>query len=144
MTEEELQSFVEKISFESFQRPFFHKAKWNNRLKTTGGRYDLKTHDLDFNPKVLEVHGEEIFSKIIKHELCHYHLHLQGQGFQHKDSTFKQLLKQVGGLRFTPPIEEKKRLTYQCKKCGQLFFRQRKMNTKKYACGKCGGGIVKM
>ena len=34
---------------------------------------------------------------IIKHELCHYHLHLEGKGYQHRDKDFKELLKKVGG-----------------------------------------------
>lgn len=52
MTPFELQELVEKISLEFFDKPFQHKAVFNARLKTTGGRYHLNDHHLDFNPKM--------------------------------------------------------------------------------------------
>ena len=76
MTNQELQALVEKISHDSFRQPFRHNARFNRRLKTTGGRYHLKSHDLDFNPILFEKYGEVELIKVIKHELCHYHLHL--------------------------------------------------------------------
>ncbi len=41
---------------------------------------------------------------IIKHELCHYHLHRLGLGYQHKDRDFKTLLQKVGGSCYAPDI----------------------------------------
>ena len=104
MTNQELQALVEKISHDSFRQPFRHNARFNRRLKTTGGRYHLKSHDLDFNPILFEKYGEVELIKVIKHELCHYHLHLAGRGYQHKDLEFKQLLKKTGGSRFAPKL----------------------------------------
>ena len=80
MTPESLQNLVEDLSLRYFNKPFKHKAVFNNRLRTTGGRYHLGTHNLDFNPKILEIFGIDIFIGIIKHELCHYHLHLENKG----------------------------------------------------------------
>lgn len=143
METHELQTLVETISLNHFDRSFEHQASFNTRLRTTGGRYHLKSHDLDFNPQVLEKSGMEIFIGVIKHELCHYHLHLSGEGFQHKDRAFKELLKEVGGLRFTPSIKEQKKSVsywkYQCKKCGTVAQRQRRFNTSKFVCAKCKG-----
>ena len=116
---------------------------FNKLLKTTGGRYHLQTHDLDFNPKVLEKAGETAFIGVIKHELCHYHLHLSGPGYQHKDKAFKQLLQKVGGLRYTPSLieksEQKRLLKYQCLRCGAVAKRQRRFNTERFVCAKCKG-----
>ena len=75
-------------------------------------------------------------------ELCHYHLYDQGKGYRHKDPAFKQLLQQVDGLRFTPPLPEntgrvKRIYFYQCPHCGQEYRRKRKIDLKKYACGHC-------
>jgi hypothetical protein len=50
MNEQELQRLVEHISSTVFRKPFRHRASFNRRLKTTGGRYHLGSHDLDFNP----------------------------------------------------------------------------------------------
>jgi len=143
METRELQKLVEAVSLNHFDRPFRHQALFNNRLRTTGGRYHLGSHDLDFNPHVLEKAGLETFIGVVKHELCHYHLHLRGEGFQHKDKAFKDLLKKVEGLRYTPSLKEsdepKKYWQYQCRKCGSITQRQRRFNTAKFVCAKCKG-----
>ncbi len=143
MNQKELQQLVEETSLTHFKKPFNHRAYFNTRLKTTGGRYHLVSHDLDFNPKVLEKLGEDTLIGIIKHELCHYHLHLEGKGSQHKDQDFKELLKEVEGLRFVPAMSEQKKAVrlwkYKCKKCGSVAQRQRRFNTAKYVCARCKG-----
>lgn len=138
---ESLQTYVEDISLTYFGKPFRHRATFNNRLRTTGGRYHIQTHDLDFNPTIVNEFSKEVFLGIVKHELCHYHLHLDEKGYQHRDHDFKQLLKKVGGRRYTPLTEQAKlnrrQLTYQCTGCGILVQRQRRINTKKYVCRNC-------
>lgn len=141
MTQEELQKLVEEVSLVTFGKPFRHQAIFNSRLKTTGGRYHLKDHHLDFNHKML-AHGKEIFIGIIKHELCHYHLHLEGKGYQHKDWEFKELLAKTGGSRFAPSVQRNITVNaYQCQQCGKLLQRCRKINTSKYVCGHCHGKL---
>ncbi|SEK60579.1 SprT-like protein [Carnobacterium iners] len=146
MKQVELQKLVEEISIVYFKQPFEHVATFNSRLRTTGGRYHLKSHNLDFNLKILEAFGMLEFIKVIKHELCHYHLHLAGKGYQHKDNDFKVLLKQTGGSRFVQSVkitsDEKKIWLYQCKSCQIIIRRQRRFNTKKFVCGKCKGKLI--
>ena len=101
MNEQELQRLVEDISQAVFDKPFRHRASFNRRLKTTGGRYHLGSHDLDFNPLVLELHGAEEMEKVVKHELCHYHLHLEGRGYLHRDADFRKLLKIISSWHNT-------------------------------------------
>ncbi|WP_048948172.1 SprT family protein [Enterococcus faecalis] len=119
MTDQALQTLVEKISIVFFQKPFLHQATFNRRLKTTGGRYHLASHHLDFNPTVFLKYGQEELEKVIKHELCHYHLHLAGKGYQHKDKDFQ----------------------YQCQSCGEVILRKRRIDTTRYVCGKCHGRL---
>lgn len=146
MEQRDLQSLVETISLRSFAKPFRHRATMNARLRTTGGRYLLRTHDLEFNPRVLEQHGLDELIGVIKHELCHYHLHLEGRGYQHKDADFKQLLKHTGGNRYVKDLRtsDEQRVTniYACISCSQQYPRRRKMDTRKYVCGKCGGKLT--
>lgn len=141
-----LQHWVEEISRTEFGKPFLHKATFNPRLRSTGGRYLLRTHDLEFNPKQLEVHGEEEFKRIIRHELCHYHLHLEGRGYRHRDPEFKELLARVGGTRFCKAITEpRKRQDYRyvliCEDCEANFPRRKRMDPSRYRCGKCRGKL---
>ena len=116
INEQELQQLVEEISLESFGQPFRHQARINRRLKTTGGRYLLASHQLEFNPLFLKEENLHYLPGIIKHELTHYHLHLAGLGYQHKDRDFKLLLKKVGGSRYAPRLEQNQRARwhYRC------------------------------
>lgn len=143
MTDQELLELVQTISIQFFGREFTHQAYFNPRLKTTGGRYHLKTHHLDFNPKIVEHFPLATLEGIIKHELCHYHLHLENKGYRHRDVDFKALLKEVGGLRYTPSIEkqigELSRWVYECCDCQIEIFRQRRFNIKNYRCRRCRG-----
>lgn len=151
MEEQELQQLVEKISIESFGRPFKHKASFNPRLKSTGGRYLLGTHNIEINKKYLEQLGVNELIGIIKHELCHYHLHIEGKGYQHRDQDFKLLMKKVGAPRFCTQLPErkvqrspKKIIIYQCSKCQLVYKRRRSIDTRKYVCGKCKGKLAKI
>ncbi|GEN36241.1 MULTISPECIES: SprT family protein [Aneurinibacillus] len=145
LTEGQLQQLVERVSTDFFQRPFTHRAYFNPRLRTTGGRYVLGTHNIEINPKHYHLFGIEELVGIIKHELCHYHLHLAGRGYKHKDSDFKQLLKQVGGSRYCQSVAPRKRQEYRyelvCQDCGMRYLRRRHVNTRKYVCGKCRGRL---
>jgi len=94
MTDQQLQNWVEQLSIEHFKKPFRHEARFNSRLRTTGGRYLLGTHAIEINPGYVTAATLSQAEGIIKHELCHYHLHIGGKGYQHRDQDFKQLLKE--------------------------------------------------
>ena len=139
-----LTEYVQEVSREDFGRPFRHEARWNPRLRTTGGRFFPKDGHLDFNPKMLEAHGLALFRKIVRHELCHYHLFFEKKGYRHGDRDFKQLLQEVEGLRFAPQVEERVQSFhhYSCQSCGQPYQRRRRINTQKYRCGRCHGHLI--
>ena len=96
----ELQELVRRLSLESFQKPFLHQAYFNARLRSTGGRYLLQSHNIEVNPKAYELYGLEEIHGIVLHELCHYHLHIEGKGYQHRDKDFRELLKKVDAPDF--------------------------------------------
>ncbi|QPC48199.1 SprT family protein [Mangrovibacillus cuniculi] len=143
MTNEELQQLVEDLSVTYFHKKFVHRAYFNSRLKTTGGRYLLKSHNIDINPGYIPF--KEELKGIILHELCHYHLHIEGRGYKHGDEDFKRLLKRVGAPRFCTPLQPRAKQTvkyiYECTTCHMQYPRKRRMDTKKYACGKCRGKL---
>ena len=151
MDNDQLQKLVEEISLNYFNKPFCHQAVFNPRLRTTGGRYLLKSHDIEMNRKYLEQLGMEEFIGIIKHELCHYHLHLEQRGYTHGDQDFKELMKKVGAPRYCSPLPEslEKRknqrvLSYSCSNCRQVYKRKKRINTKRYVCGICSGELKLM
>ncbi|MCA1057098.1 SprT family protein [Rossellomorea aquimaris] len=146
MTDEELQRMVEGISLRYFHKPFRHKAYFNPRLRTTGGRYLLRSHNIDVNAKYYEEHGESELIGIIKHELCHYHLHIEGKGYKHGDADFKKLLQEVGAPRHCQALSSNRKsvriVVYSCSECGLVFKRRRRIDTNKYVCGRCKGKLV--
>jgi SprT-like protein len=146
MNDRELQQWVEHISQTSFGRPFLHQARFNRRLRSTGGRYFTKTHDIEISTMQLETFGKEEVEKIIKHELCHYHLHLLKKGYKHRDQDFKLLLKQVGGSRYCKasphaPSKQPYRYRLECVSCKTEYYRKRQVDVRKFACGKCRGKL---
>lgn len=146
LTEVELQKLVEEISLAYFGQPFKYQAKINRRFKTTGGRYHLADHHLEFNVHYLVPERRTELIGIIKHELTHYHLHLAHLGYRHQDSDFKLLLKKVGGSRYAPDIGLRKKKTvkyrYQCQGCKLIYPRQRALNLRQVVCGKCHSGLI--
>ncbi len=150
MTDQELQQLVEQLSLEYFGRQFIHKAYFNPRLRTTGGRYLLKSHNIEINKKSYELFGINELRGIILHELCHYHLHIQGKGYKHRDKDFRDLLTKVGAPRYCSRIEENIRKynkmihLYECLSCKQQYPRKRRIDVSKYRCGKCYGFLEKI
>ena len=141
MNEHELQQLTMEISRTSFHREFTHKITYNKRLRSSGGRYLLKNGNIEINPLVEQELGLEALVGVIKHELCHYHLHQTGGGYRHRDADFKRLLHQVGGSRFVERMKEPNFL-YECTACHHRYPRMRKMNTNRYVCGKCRGKLI--
>jgi len=149
MTDEQLQQWVEKVSLDAFGWPFKHKATFNARLRTTGGRYLLRTHNIEINRKQYDTYGAEETEKIIKHELCHYHLHLQRRGYKHADADFKRLLAKVGGSRYCQAVPGALRrlpirYVLRCVDCGMQYPRKRKVDARRYRCGKCRGRLQQL
>ncbi len=148
MKQEQLQTLVEDISLTVFQKEFVHTAYFNPRLRTTGGRYLLQSHNIEINKKYYEERGIEELIGIIKHELCHYHLHLEAKGYQHRDKDFKDLLKKVGAPRFCKPLVSTKQIRstksyyYKCNNCSQQYLRKKRVDTNRFVCGRCKGRLL--
>ncbi|MBM7554404.1 SprT family protein [Thalassobacillus pellis] len=146
MDKQQLKKLTEKLSQEYFGKPFIDEVCFNNRLRTTGGRYIPSKRTIEINPKYLQEAGEDEFIGIIKHELCHYHLHIEGKGYKHRDRAFRELLKRTGSPRYCsqlPSQAAKRKHIYTCVKCGQVYRRVRRIDTKRYRCGKCRGNLKK-
>ena len=140
-----LKELVNKLSMEFFHKPFTDKVEFNSRLRTTGGRYIPAKRRIELNPKYYTEMGLDEFHGIIKHELCHYHLHIAGKGYKHKDPEFKALLKKTGSPRFCSPLPSEVnnyKYHYKCKRCKAAYKRKRRVDTSKFRCGKCRGTLI--
>ncbi|OMP66809.1 SprT family protein [Domibacillus epiphyticus] len=151
VTDEMVQKMTEELSLQFFNRPFLHRAYINKRLRTTGGRYLLDSHNIEVNEKYAIEYGEKELAGIIKHELCHYHLHLQGKGYKHGDADFKKLLAETNSPRYCRELPQQKALKkvrpilyYSCLQCGMVYRRKRKMDVNRYVCGSCRGRLAEI
>ncbi|MFD1038353.1 SprT family protein [Virgibacillus byunsanensis] len=145
LNNEELFTIVNEVSVKYFYKPFKHDVRYNNRLRTTGGRYIPAKKLIELNPKYMIEMDENEYIGIIKHELVHYHLHIEGKGYKHGDQDFKQLLKKTGSPRHCKPLPSTKKEykhTYTCNNCGYVYKRKRRVDIKKFRCGKCGGKLL--
>lgn len=131
-----------RVSLTDFHQPFQHRATFNARLKTTGGRFNPQTCYLDFNPHLFARLTPDEQVGIIRHELCHYHLYRAKAGYRHRDADFKQLLKQVNGLRYAPAMPATTGWQYQCRHCGVMIVRRRRFNVSRYVCRRCRGPFI--
>ena len=142
MNNADLQRLTEEWSLAAFHRPFTHRIFFNARLKTTGGRYHLDDSHIDINPLMDTEFDLANLKRVVLHELCHYHLHQTGQDYHHRSAAFRTLLAQVGGSRYAPPTSKtqprKVKWLYQCSGCGITIGRQRRFNTRRYVCRRCG------
>jgi SprT-like protein len=147
MDNSQLQLLVEEISLQWFGEPFLHIAVYNTRLRTTAGRYIHGPHRIEINPRYHALHGEDELFSTIKHELCHYHLAVAKRPFGHGAADFRILLQKVGATRHAKPCPDlaNKRTQvylYICTKCRHSYPRRRRINTRRYVCGKCKGKLL--
>ncbi|MCF3944660.1 SprT family protein [Oceanobacillus alkalisoli] len=145
MSNQKLKELVNRLSVTFFDKPFKDHVRFNHRLRTTGGRYLPAKRLIELNPKYALEMGDAEFHGIIKHELCHYHLHIEGKGYKHGDRDFKELLKETGSPRHCNPLPSEVnsfKYKYECSYCHRLYKRKRRIDTKKYVCGKCKGKLV--
>ncbi|MFC4559886.1 SprT family protein [Virgibacillus kekensis] len=146
LDKKELHELVNSLSIKYFSKPFNDSVCYNNRLRTTGGRYFPSKRLIELNKKYFAEMDEEEVIGVIKHELCHYHLHIEGKGYKHRDRDFKELLRKTGSPRHCRPLPsyEKRnpKHTYICKNCEHVYKRYRRVNTSRYRCGKCRGELV--
>lgn len=141
----ELKELVNNLSIKYFNKPYVDEVNFNYRLRTTGGRYIPEKYLIELNPKYPLEMEESEFHGIIKHELCHYHLHIEGKGYKHGDQDFKELLKKTGSPRYCKPLPSERnayKYFYKCSACQSEYKRKRKVDTSKYVCGKCKGKLV--
>lgn len=142
MNNQQLQTLTEQWSLEYFHRPFVHQIFFNHRLQTTGGRYHLTNGCIDINPLMYTEFDLANLKKVVLHELCHYHLHQTGQDYRHQSAAFRLLLARVGGSRYAPATSKAQKLRhrwhYKCTGCGLVISRQRRFNTHRYVCRRCG------
>lgn len=127
-------SLTEQVSKQFFNRPFNSTVEFNNRLRTAGGRCFVHEPNapLEINFKVSA--NQELLVGVIKHELCHHFLAIDGFEDTGHGAKFQAMLQQVGGLNSEvatklykksviakQPKKPAKKVRYFCLVCKRTF-----------------------
>tara|TARA_R110002096_G_scaffold87663_5_gene201041 strand:+ start:169 stop:813 length:645 start_codon:yes stop_codon:yes gene_type:complete len=121
---------------------------WNRRMRTAAGRAFYQTDQIELNPKLQKLpedrRDREIFGTFL-HELAHLisFARAEGQRIQPHGPEWKQACRDLGipdedrchSLDFEPR-KVKRRFAYQCKACGSIVERVRKLK-RAVACYDC-------
>ncbi|HSL94197.1 MAG TPA: SprT family protein [Bacillota bacterium] len=133
----DLQSMTERLSVECFGKPYLGQARLNPRLRTSAGRFLGGSEVIEVNPAYIDTHSEAGLIDTLKHELIHYHYPKAGHG-----PVFRREAARIGCSRFCAPLPgSAPRLRYLCQSCGHIYLRKRRVDVRKYSCGKCQGKL---
>lgn len=128
----------------------------NNRLSRTYGRYFPGLNKIEMSGEFTKValylaKDEDLFEKVMKHELAHWYLHKCGRRYDDGDPEFERLLSDIGSLssgatdkrlQLAPPTPLLSfRVRSECDKCGVSSFSNRRLNNR-YIHTDCGGLLV--
>ena len=123
-----LEYWANKYALKYWGRTIEHPIKWNKNIRKTLGRvlykkeYEMKNKtykivEIQMSPstyKDIELSENDKFHKILKHELCHYFLLLDGINHGETSEIFLNELRRVKGSM--PSVL--KEITYICE-CGK-------------------------
>ncbi len=137
----QLKALVERLSTTYFHLSFGHAVKFNNHLRSTGGRVvfpksgrqilESKIY-MEINPKL----DDKDLPGIVKHELAHYYIYLHKGLHRENDRDFQALLKNLGAPRYSPlHTRQKSFYLYECNgpQCHK-YLRNRRINLRKMRC----------
>jgi SprT-like protein len=136
-TEMDLQSLAESLSIELFSRPYLGAVRLNPRLRTSAGRFLGAGKIIEINPAYIDAHKQKGLIDTLKHELIHYHFPQAGHG-----PVFRREAERIGCSRFCLPLAGSvPTRRYVCESCGHIYLRRRRIDIKRYLCGKCKGKL---
>ena len=128
----------------------------NNRLSRTYGRYFPGLNKIEMSGEFTKValflaKDEDLFEKVMKHELAHWYLHKSGRRYDDGTPEFEKLLSDIGSLssgvvdkrlQLAPPTPLLAfRVRSECEKCGASTYSNRRLNNR-YRHSDCGGLLV--
>ncbi|GAA0357958.1 SprT-like domain-containing protein [Bacillus horti] len=147
---EKLEDLSQKLSLHFWGKRCDIPVLWNGRLTKSMGRFmfssrgrtrtalriELSKHAVRFIPP-------EIFIAVLLHELCHYHLFIQGQPFEDGHPVFEEELRRVGAISTNVVQLPQKGFELYCSKCHERLGSRKRMNTKHYLSACCKAQILK-
>ncbi|UGO50948.1 SprT-like domain-containing protein spartan [Bacillus phage vB_BanS_Nate] len=149
MTETQLARYANKFLMENYGMRLTVPLKLNGRLSKTLGwfvsnRKTKKPVAVHLNKKFVQNNDEDIILNVLKHELVHFALFMQGKPHSDGQTYFENELKRKGIVSQSTinqyTVNSVKQV-YRCKSCNFMHKKTRKFsNVSRYQC-RCGGAL---
>lgn len=150
MSEVSLQQLAEKLSKRYWNTSCHIPVQWNGRLSRTMGRFiyeakpkKRKALKIEMSKKAISQLDLDTFTKVLLHELCHYHMFIQHKPFQDYHPIFEAELQRVGAISTNTLKLPRKAYQLFCSQCLQQIGIRVRLNEKKFLSSCCRARIIK-
>lgn len=152
LTINQLKQYANKFLMENYHMYLDVPLRLNGRMKTTFGWFRHQRNgaplSVELNKYFVENNEATVVIDVLKHELCHYALFMQGRPYKDGQSEFENELKRLNIIsqstidKYKIATQPRKIQVYQCSKCSAKFNRQRALpnNGRGHRCS-CGGNL---
>lgn len=145
-----LLNLANTLSQRFWQKDCSIPVAWNGRLRTAMGRFLYSPQGKKNLPLRIEMskHAaqfltQDLFSAVLLHELCHYHLFIQGQPCNDHHPVFEKELRRVGAISTNTVQIPQKGFQLSCSQCRKSIGTRTRINTARYLSACCKAKIVK-
>jgi SprT-like protein len=147
---EKLQALANKLSQHFWRQDCAIPVVWNGRLTKAMGRFLFSPQSkkplplrIEMSKHAAQFINREIFIAVLLHELCHYHLFIQGQPFDDHHPLFEKELRRVGAISTNTVQIPQKGFQLMCSKCKKKIGTRKRFNTARYLSGCCKAKVLK-
>ncbi|GGK25153.1 protein SprT [Caldalkalibacillus thermarum] len=147
---QKLKRLANKLSLHFWGKPCQIPVTWNGRLTKTMGRFLYTEQNGQRTPLKIEISkyaahwiDREIFVAVLLHELCHYHLFIEGRPYHDHHPVFEQELRRVGAISTQRVQLPQKAYKLYCQRCGGYLGLRRRINVGHYRSICCRAPILK-
>lgn len=160
LTQYQLEKYAEKFLKDNYNMKLLVPLKINGRLRTTCGRFVYTKYvnsnkpsvpkSVEINKYFLENNEPAVVLDVLRHELVHYALFMQGKPHKDGHPVFENELKRLGIVsqdtidKYSIKSKPVKIRIYECVNCGHKYKRQRALayGGKYHRCGYCEGKLI--
>lgn len=159
LTQYQLEKYAEKFLKDNYNMKLLVPLKINGRLRTACGRFvytQFKSGKpsvpkvVELNRYFLENNEPAVVLDVLRHELVHYALFMQGKPHRDGHPVFENELKRLGIVsqstidKYNIKSKPVNIRVYECEDCGYKYRRKRALahGGKYHRCGGCNGRLI--
>lgn len=143
----ELERIADEFLIENFAMELDVPIVLNGRLSKALGRHVYFRHaketvQIELSKDLIRYYDDETVIDVLKHELVHHALLVDGLPHRDGEYYFEKTLKELGVSRTNHYSHKGKSHIYECTGCQNTFKEVRKFNTARYRCSRCQSQLM--